>query len=254
VKCSKCKRDINRGTELTKSVAEYQQADGTIKVYGFDREDGDWQGPDAHPTGRLFRAWHYKCFRVSEKRERRGGDAVSGRGMGAIPTAYEITALTANQDELAMLGISEEQAKTMNTQALTDRVMEARRQAAESGEGADSWVFKEKQRAADKGGPYDHTHMIKLEDFQLKPHLLYAHGVEPLASAGGRQHQHAEIHAKMALEKTQASRRQDPGYAEPRESDWRDQTVVEVGAIAHPEKPEETIAGTGEDQLGFEDL
>jgi hypothetical protein len=227
-------------------VAEYQQKDGSIKVYGFDRPDGKppWLG--GHPTGQLVRAWHYKHFRVAEKRERRGGDAVTGRGMGAIPTAYEITAMTANQDELAMLGITEDQARAMSTQALTDRVLRVRETAVEAGEGADSWAFKEKMRALDNGGPYEHTHMLRLEDFQLKPHLMHAHGIDPMQTADSRKMQHDEAHARMVLEKTQRSRAADPGHQEPKETDWRDQTVVEVGEIS--------IAGTGEEKIGFGDL
>lgn len=231
MKCARCQKPINRGTELTKAITVYKwptdhaQAGQQIEV-GFDREY-----KTAPPNAKLVKAYHFKCYKIAEKRENRGGDAVTGRAMGSIPTAYEIGQLTMNESELELLGLSVEEAKGMDTASFTKRVQEQRIRAKELGTGVQDWRFQEWERAREHDGPYYHAHTMPIADFKLEVHLHAAHGVTPaeqLTSLGGKRGQHNEAHAKMELEKTQASRSQDPGYNPPHEADWREQKVMEL--------------------------
>jgi hypothetical protein len=146
VKCKWCKRDINRGTELQKAIAEYQQEDKSIELYGWDREAGKLPMFGGKPKGRLVAMMHYKCFRFHEKRYLRGGDHVTGRGIGSIPTAYEVGALTANLDELKALGLTEEEARAVNTREFSERAAKLREEAKEKGLNTESWEFKRRIR------------------------------------------------------------------------------------------------------------
>jgi hypothetical protein len=235
VRCARCKQAISRGVALQKAVGIYSKPDGGEVALGFDRPDGKppWLGGEA--PGPLKRCYHYKCFMIVWKAENRGGLSMSGAGVGHTPTAYEITALSANQDELALLGLTPEQAAAMSTEDLTRRVMDNRGDGGASSEAF--WRSREKRRAEEKGGPYAHTHSVDLVDYQLKTHLPYAHGISPMASADSRNRQHAEAHARLALEATQAARAADPGYNEPVDSDWRDQTQLEVSDVPRADTP-----------------
>lgn len=206
---------------MQKMIVEYQQADGSVKVFGF----GQPEGPVNKATGRLLRAHHFKCYAVSIKREGRGGDAVTGRNMGHIPTAYEIGFMTANIDDLKAMGMTEEEARAKSTDSLEKQWSEGRALARELGLGADSWDVKEAFRAKERGdlkkredgtyigAEYEHKHIAPVEGFQLRPHLLYAHGLEfdSSISRAELRHEHDGRHAMMALAKIQASREEDPG-------------------------------------------
>lgn len=230
MRCHRCKKDVNRGGELAKSIMVYQQSDGATRTYGWDRPDGLIAACGGTPTGRLLHVYHYKCYCVSVKHDG-DGDVTHGTITGRIPTAYEITAMTANLDELAMLGLTEEQARGMTTKALTDRVTQTLKAAMESGTGASDWAFKERHRAEEKGGPYAHRHHVALQDFQLRPHLLYAHGEDPMKSETSRRLRHDEVHAVAAADEIRTARQSDAGYSPRGESDWRTQFVAEVGDL-----------------------
>lgn len=75
-------------------------------------------------TGKLIWCGHYKCFKHAQKQEQRQHDdtLIVGRVAGHVPTAYEIARLTANRDDLSWLGLSEAEARTLNTSDLTERV------------------------------------------------------------------------------------------------------------------------------------
>jgi hypothetical protein len=241
-KCKWCKGEIHRGTEWSKAIFEYRlpkewpdkpDLAGQLVTVGWDQ---DFKEP---PKGAsLISASHYKHFKVAVKRESRGGDAVTGRGMGSIPTAYDIGKLTANKDELALLGLTEEQARSLNTRELSERVAAQRVQAREAGTGVQDWKLQEKLRAEKNGGPSSHTHAARLEDFQLEAHLQYSHGIVPMASAGSRHQQHSEAHARAAQQATQQSRAQDPGRSGEVESKMQwpgGETVTsEVGELPVP--------------------
>lgn len=263
IKCFTCKREIHRGGELTKAIAEYVQSDKTMKYYGWDRPDGKLNIVDPKapkPTGRLSRMWHYKCFRLSEKREARGGDAITGRGMGNIPTAYEIGKLTANQDELKQMGLSEEEARKTNTAEFSQRVKEQRAAAQAAGTGAEDQAFKEKQRAEAAGGPYPHRHATgQIERHRIRAHLEFAHGVDS-AEFTDKAHEellqlHNETHAREVAEAKRKEREADPGYKEPGlgTSDWRHQEVRDVEELPVPAL-EKTDAGSSGESVSFEDL
>jgi len=232
--CAFCKKEIQRGGEMQKMVTEFKYKDGhsdfTIPSEGRKAESG----------GQLFHVYHYKHFKLLEKRENRGGDALTGRGIGAVPTAYEITAMTGNKDDMAQLGMSEEEMRSHTTSELSERVNARRVQSLEAGTGAGDWRENERLRAVEHGGPYYHTHVGRVEGFRLTAHLTHAHGMDFSPAPRGAEkawraeelvQRHQEYHAALELERTRASRAQDPGYKEPAESDWRDQTVVEVGDV-----------------------
>jgi len=201
-------------------IAEYKQKDQTTKVFGFSQD----AGPMTKATGQLLRAYHFKCWQVALKREGRGGDAVSGRGMGAIPTAYEVGIMTANADDLKAMGITEEEAAGLSTAKLEQQWIEQRALASALGMATDSWDAKEAWRAKEKGvlkqredGTYyseghDHKHTKPIEDFHLRPHLRFAHGLEydDFTPRAQLRHFHDEDHARMALEKTRQARENDP--------------------------------------------
>jgi hypothetical protein len=217
-------------------VTEYQYSDGSTD-FTIPSE-----GKTAAPGGQLLHLYHYKHFKVMEKRENRGGDAVAGRGIGAVPTAYEITAMTANQDEARQLGLSEDEVRASSTQALSDRVSAQRRDSLGKGTGAGDWRENERLRAEQHGGPYYHTHVGRVEAFRLSAHVRHAHGEElgdGLTASSDLVQRHQELHAALELERTRASRAQDPGYKDPGlgMSDWRDQQVLEVADVPRVPAP-----------------
>lgn len=188
-------------------VCEYDQEDGTVKVFGTALADA----PLDQATGTLKRGWHLKCWTSAQKREGRGGDVVSGRMQAHTPGAYSETGDGTGARVAAEL----------------TRMTEI---ARELGTGTQDWRVKEAYRAELHGGPYPHSHVTRLEDFQLRPHLLYAHGYrwqteETFAELRGM---HDRLHARQALAQTQDSRARDPGHEEPAERDWRDQRVAEL--------------------------
>lgn len=116
--CSSCKKPIQNGTEDAKKATTWRvvrtgELAVECKVDGLKK-----------PTEpcKLVGVRHYRCFKAEEKHIIRGGDPIRGRRMGNIPTAYEIAAMTANQDDLAFLGISEAEARKFNTRQLTEAV------------------------------------------------------------------------------------------------------------------------------------
>lgn len=236
--CVWCKREISRGTEATKAITTYRKPNGEEVDVGFDREVRV-----AEPGWKIVRIAHYKHYRTAEKREKRGGDPVTGRGMGAIPTAYEVSDISQNQTDLERQGIAVEDAKT--TQYLSDRVSGMRKDAIEWGTGTDDWKHKERTRAEEHGGPYDHKHYSKFDiPAHLLAHLEFAHGWsgedEPEAS-------HSQLHAQMAQRQIEESRAQDKGdrpvtEADEAKSDWRDQQVVEASAVPEVLRPEDLLS------------
>jgi hypothetical protein len=94
MKCRWCRRPINQ-IEAKKMVTAHRQPDGT-EALTIPVENRKAEGP-------LLWAAHYKEYKEHDKREKRGGSAVSGSSLGVnTPTAYDI-------------------ASGMDTQAITDR-------------------------------------------------------------------------------------------------------------------------------------
>lgn len=77
-----------------------------------------------HASGPLIWGGHYKCFKHNQKLVQRRSDdtLIIGRVRGHVPTAYEIAKLTANADDLSWLGLSEAEARSINTAELTTRI------------------------------------------------------------------------------------------------------------------------------------
>lgn len=218
MRCTVCKKDIPSGAEARKMIAEYTQDDGTTKVFGYLMHDGELSAA----TGRLIRGWHHKCFHVVRKREARG-DQVTGRVLvGAVlPTGYEIAELVDAAD---------------GTRFLSERVELVRAVARAVGMPVGDPMVTEAFRAMEHGGPYPHTHHLRLETYQLLGHLRYAHGID-FDPAGGvpAQQQHDELHAEQraqaALEAIRDDRDADPGYTATEETDWREQVVTELNEL-----------------------
>lgn len=206
MRCTVCKRNIAAGVDAQKMIVEYGQGDGTTKVFGFMMADG----PLTAATGQLLRAYHHKHYHALRKREARG-DAVTGRVLAGGPTAYEIgDVLHANgtaqyTERLALLG------------AVSRKV----------GLPVGDLTVLEAFWAEENGGPYPHTHHLRLETYQLMAHLRYAHG-HTHHIGGSALATHDELHAQAALAEAQRQRLNDPGHAEPPERDWRDQAVVDI--------------------------
>src|SRR5688572_21730616 len=101
-RCFWCKKDITP-VAAKKMVTTHQQPDGTTAISSpFE---------NIHAVGPIIKVEHFKCFKVAASRERRGGDPVSGRGVGMSVSAYDVEKFTPNRDSLAALGISEEEAR-----------------------------------------------------------------------------------------------------------------------------------------------
>lgn len=220
MRCTSCHRNIAAGAEAQKMIVEYLQADGTNKFFGYMMSDG----PISAATGQMLKGFHGKCFWIAKKREAKG-DAVTGRVVAGAPTGYDINQLVLTKDDLAVLGITPEQAREASTLRLSGRVALIRETAEQMGKGVGDPQVQEAVNAAEHGGPYRHHHDHRLDTYQLIAHLEYAHGVRDmmlLGSAAGLQNQHAELHAQTALKNIQNNRLRDD-EPEPRTTDWREQ-------------------------------
>jgi len=210
VKCDSCHRSIASGVDARKMICEYQQRDGTAKVFGYMMP----AGPLIEATGRLARGWHHKCWHIVRKRSAKG-DAVTGRVLPAIPTAYEI-ATGEGVERVA---------------ALREAVADMQALAREVGKPVGDPHVHEAHQAKLHGGPYEHTHTMRLDSYQLLGHLTYAHGTNRTASGRSKlplHEEHDQLHAQAAQRRTELARTEDPGYAEPIEHDWREQRVAEL--------------------------
>lgn len=211
MRCCSCKRNIAAGADAQKMIVEYRQSDGTSKVFGYMMPDG----PLSTATGQIVRAWHHKHFHVQRKREARG-DAVTGRVLNGMPTGYEI----ADSD-------------SRDVSERLDRLHDVARRI---GKAVGDPTVAEAFAAEERGGPYPHSHHLRMETYQLLAHLEYAHGFNGVAKrlieiAGNAQQFHDERHAQWALLQTRLERTNDPSYEDPPERDWRDQQVLDIDQL-----------------------
>ncbi len=207
MKCDSCHHSIASGVDAKKMICAYTQPDGATRIFGYLMPDG----PLTEATGRLAKGWHHKCYHQLRKREARG-NAVTGRVIPGMPTAYE-----------ANLGTA--------LDGLRDAVAEIKALAREVGKPVGDPHVHEAYQAKQHGGPYPHTHTMPLDAYQLLGHLHYAHG-KPRAPQGHDKRplaeQHAELHAQAAQQGASAARIHDPGHDEPVDQDWREQRVAEL--------------------------
>lgn len=227
MKCVVCKRPISAGADALKMVVEYIQADGSVKLFGYMMADG----PLTTATGQLLHAFHWKCLHIVRKREARG-DAVTGRAaLGGVPTGYDISAAVLTRDEFEALGISMDEARD-RTAGLTARVTLLREVARRIGKGVGDATVLEAFWADEHSGPYPHSHHLRLEVYQLRAHLLYAHGYDfTTATRAGVHIIHDELHAKAAAVHTAAVRAADAGHTDTAERDWRPHVAVDIDDI-----------------------
>ncbi len=229
MKCCVCKLSISSGAAAQKMIVEYTQPGGAVLLYGYMMD----AGPLSAATGRILRGYHHKCFWAVRKREARG-DAVTGRVLNGIPNAYEISDLVLSREEAQALGISDAEIAKRGTAYITERLDMLRAVARRIGKGVGDATVLEAFWAGEHGGPYPHTHHLPLEVYQLRAHLVYAHGVErgQMVARGGVQAIHGLLHARAAAAQTARERDDDPGFAPTTESDWRSQVVEDVGNLS----------------------
>ncbi len=224
MKCFSCHINIPAGIAARKMIVEYRQPDGSVKVFGYMMADGRLD----QATGQILRGYHSKCFWVRKKREGRG-DPVTGRVLGVVPTGYDITALTPTGDDLASLTAQELTERT--TATLSQRLDQLRAISRQVGKPVGDPYVTEAYAAHERGGPYRHTHHLRMDAYQLAAHLRFAHG-HTTADSRGWQAIHDELHAAAVLAATIAARDDDPGHDSPTETDWRSQTIADVAELA----------------------
>lgn len=225
MRCTSCQRNVAAGVEAQKMIVEYQQPDGTTKVFGYMMPDG----PISKATGQMVKGFHHKCFWISKKREARGG-SVTGRVMAGGPTGYDIDQIALGKDDLAALGITPEEALKRGTIQLSVRLARLREVAEAMGKGVGDAQVQEAFTALESGGPYRHQHHHRLETYQLIAHLEHAHGLRDLKilrTHAGLQDQHVELHAQAA-QQLLVSERAGQEDAETPTRDWREQYTIEI--------------------------
>lgn len=201
LRCCVCLRNIAAGAEAQKMIIEYQQADGGLKLFGFEMPDG----PITGATGAMVRAWHAKHFWMAKKREAKG-DAVTGRVVPSGITGYT--------------GIDTE------AQAhLHEKIDRMRELADAMGKGVGDPQVTEAFNAQERGGPYPHVHHYRLDTYQLMAHLVYAHG--ELDRTADMRERHVSLHAQTAASDIRALRKLD-GETEQTVRDWRPQFTAEI--------------------------
>lgn len=225
MRCCSCQRNIAAGAEAQKMIVEYQQSDGSSRIFGFGMTDG----AITQATGRMVKGWHHKCYHVARKRAARG-DAVTGRVLADTPTAYNIRQFVMSKDDLDALGLTVEQARERGTLYLSTKLNRLREIAASIGKGVGDPTVQEAFAADEHGGPYAHQHTHRLEMYQLIAHLEYAHGITDaklLHSHGGLIDLHGELHVSRTQHDIRA-RRLDEAEPEPQIRDWRTHDTAEL--------------------------
>lgn len=219
LKCASCKRAISAGVEAQKMVVEYRQADGSTKVFGYMMPDGALSAA----TGQILHGWHHKCFHALRKREARGG-ALTGRVVTGIPTGYTIGALVLTREEFEALGLKRSDTDMQSSTAwISGRVEKLREVARRIGKNVGDPTVFEAFCAEEHGGPYSHTHHLRLEVYQLLAHLRHAHAYAVTAIVPGQTAHSVHDHLHLL-----DARKADPGHIEPVERDWREPFHVEL--------------------------
>lgn len=80
MRCTSCHRPIRPGLEARKRVEYWDQPGGEVKVFGLGLSDAAGKVEDA--TGVLVQVMHSRCYWAIRRRVERGGDAVTGTGVG----------------------------------------------------------------------------------------------------------------------------------------------------------------------------
>lgn len=198
-------RNIAAGAEAQKMVVEYQQPDGSVKVFGYMMPDG----PLDKATGAMIRGRHSRCFWAAKKREAKG-DLVAGRVVPSGITGYN----TIDDEAQAQLH---------------DKIEKIRTLAESMGKGVGDPQVTEAFNAQERGGPYPHVHHFRLDTYQLMAHMIYAHGFDEngVLRADRLADKHVKVHARTALDDIRALRQAD-GEAEQTTRDWRPQFTAEL--------------------------
>lgn len=78
MRCTPCHRPIRPGLEARKRIERWEDPSGVLKTYGLGMPDGKLESA----TGTLVEVLHLRCYWAQERRVQRGGDAVTGTGVG----------------------------------------------------------------------------------------------------------------------------------------------------------------------------
>jgi len=111
-KCAKCKKILANGTEAQKMVTEFIYPDKSIDF------TVPSEGLKAKAGGRLHLCYHYKCFKVLAKLERRTQDEGSLIGKEGTPSAYNVSDFVMNKNEADDKGLSVEEAAAQSTEQI----------------------------------------------------------------------------------------------------------------------------------------
>lgn len=191
-RCRYCQKQFSQ-IEALKMVTAHQQPDGST-AYTIPVESKRAEGP-------VLWAAHYKEFKMHDKREKRGGNSVTGSSLGEF---------TPNADSVG----------GMDTSEITARQQLKRTIAQELGIDSENWRVAEVLRRRDHGDrPYEHLHERQMEPWKVQFHLEYAHGLKFLGAIADLkflQTEHGVQHMQMA-------RASDPDYTDERSiKDWHD--------------------------------
>ncbi len=219
MKCSHCKKPIAAGIDATKMIVGYRVGDGDEVFYGF----GMQAGPVTVAQGRLTHGFHHKCFHILRKREARG-DPLTGRILAGAPSGYDMADLVLTREEAAALGLSDAEVHD-RTGYLTARLQDLRELARSIGKGVGDPTVLEAWWARERGSPYPHRHRMRQEMYQLRAHVVYAHGIDLAAVVGGLHLYHDATHRSAEIA---ANRRADPDERAPVDRDWREQNQADI--------------------------
>lgn len=222
MKCSSCKRNIAAGAEAQKMIVEYVQDDGSSKIFGYMMSDG----PLSSATGRILRAWHHKHYHVERKREARG-DALTGRVLSGGPTAYDISEMVMTRAEMTALGLDPTDEPVAGTAEVSRRLDQLRDVAHRIGKAVGDLTVNEAFWAELYGANYEHTHHLRLDNYQLFAHLAYAHDVPGDLTIAKPHDLHDQLHARMRQQAIARDRAAEQDQ-DPQTRDWRDQFTAEL--------------------------
>lgn len=103
MKCGECRRSIAAGIEAKRMICEYQQDDGTTKLFGHQMPDGALD----KATGRLVTGWHNRCYWALRKRAARDSTQAGLKIILNMGGSYDIAEHTLTGEEAQYLDPAE---------------------------------------------------------------------------------------------------------------------------------------------------
>jgi hypothetical protein len=126
---------------------------------------------------------------------------------------------------MAAIGLDPADAAFVDTRQYSDRLARLHELARSVGKAVGDVTVLEAYWGEQNGSPYEHGHQFRLEPYQLRAHLRYAHGVSELPS--DINDLHSQLHARMqaaaiARIRTTEKERETP------DRDWREHLEYDV--------------------------